>query len=69
MRNPIRYFNSLPEIVRLAVMMYIRHPVPGSQALKFAIEDALPGGVYAAPHVGLYRQMAAIWVLFDLELY
>ena len=57
-----------PVTVALAVMMYIRYPVPGSQALKFAIEDALRGGVYAAPHVGLYRRMAAIWALFGLEL-
>ena len=24
MRNPFRYFNSSPEVIRLAVMMYIR---------------------------------------------
>ena len=27
MRNPFRYFNSSPEVIRLAVMMYIRHPL------------------------------------------
>ncbi|MDA1072112.1 MAG: IS6 family transposase, partial [Proteobacteria bacterium] len=27
MRNPFRYFNSSPEIIRLTVMMYIRHPL------------------------------------------
>ncbi len=26
MRNPFRYFNSSPEIIRLAVMMYVRFP-------------------------------------------
>ena len=25
-RNPIRYFNTSPEIIRLAVMMYVRFP-------------------------------------------
>ena len=25
MRNPFRYFNSSPEVIRLAVMMYIRY--------------------------------------------
>ena len=25
MRNPFRYFNSSPEIIRLTVMMYIRY--------------------------------------------
>jgi putative transposase len=26
MRNPLRYFNSSPEVIRLTVMMYIRYP-------------------------------------------
>jgi hypothetical protein len=44
------------------------YPVPGLRALKFVIEDALPGGVYATLHAGLHWQKAAIWVLLDLEL-
>ena len=27
MHNPFRYFNSSPEVIRLAVMMYIRYPL------------------------------------------
>ena len=27
MQNPFRYFNSSPEIIRLAVMMYVRFPL------------------------------------------
>ncbi len=27
MRNPFRYFDSSPEVIRLAVMMYIRYPL------------------------------------------
>jgi len=27
MKNPFRYFNSSPEVIRLAVMMYIRYPL------------------------------------------
>jgi len=27
MSNPFRYFNSSPEIIRLAVMMYVKHPL------------------------------------------
>ena len=27
MRNPFRYFSSIPEVIRLAVMMYIRYPL------------------------------------------
>ncbi len=36
MRNPFRYFNSSPEVVRLAVMMYIRYPLSLRQ-----VEDLL----------------------------
>lgn len=45
-----------------------RYPVPGLRALKFVIDGALPGGVYATLHAGLHWQKAAIWVLLDLEL-
>ena len=27
MRIPFRYFNSSPEVIRLAVMMYVRDPL------------------------------------------
>ena len=36
MRNPFRYFNSSPEIIRLAVMMYVRFPLSLRQ-----VEDLL----------------------------
>ncbi len=36
MQNPFRYFNSSPEIIRLAVMMYIRCPLSLRQ-----VEDLL----------------------------
>ena len=36
MRNPCRYFNSSPEVIRLAVMMYIRYPLSLRQ-----VEDIL----------------------------
>ena len=36
MHNSFRYFNSSPEIIRLAVMMYIRHPLSLRQ-----VEDLL----------------------------
>jgi putative transposase len=36
MRNPFRYFNSSPEIIRLAVMMYVRYPLSLRQ-----VEDLL----------------------------
>jgi putative transposase len=25
--NPFRYFNSSPEVIRLAVMLYVRYPL------------------------------------------
>ena len=36
MHNPFRYFNSLPEIIRLAVVMYVRFPLSLRQ-----VEDLL----------------------------
>ncbi len=36
MRSPFRYFNSSPEVIRLAVMMYIRYPLSLRQ-----VEDLL----------------------------
>jgi len=36
MRNPFRYFKTSPEVIRLAVMMYVRFPLPQRQ-----VEDLL----------------------------
>ena len=36
MQSPFRYFNSLPAIIRLAVMMYVRFPLSLRQ-----VEDLL----------------------------
>ncbi len=36
-KNPFRYFNTSPEIIRLAVMMYVRFPL----SLR-SVEDLLP---------------------------
>ncbi len=44
-----------------------RYEVPGLNALKFVVEGALPGGVYASLHAGLHWQKAAIWILLDWE--
>ena len=45
-----------------------RYLVPGLRALKFVIDGALPGGVYATLHAGIHWQKAATWVLLDMEL-
>jgi putative transposase len=36
MKNPFRYFNSSPEVIRLTVMMYVRYPLSPRQ-----VEDCL----------------------------
>jgi len=36
MKNPFRYFKNSPEIIRLAVMMYVRYPLSLRQ-----VEDLL----------------------------
>ena len=45
-----------------------RYAVPKLLALKFVVDGALPGGVYASLHAGLHWQKAAIWVLLDMEI-
>lgn len=55
-------------IVRVMPGTVRRYEVPGLRALKYVVEGALPGGVYATLHAGLHWQKAAIWVLLDLEL-
>ena len=45
-----------------------RYEVPGLLALKFVIDGALPGGIYANLHAGLHWQKAAAYILLDLEL-
>lgn len=55
-------------IARVMPGTVTRYPVPGLNALKFVIDGALPGGVYATLHAGLHWQKAAIWVLLDLDI-
>lgn len=55
-------------IARVMPSKVSRYTVPGLNALKFVVDGALPGGVYATLHAGLHWQKAAIWVLLDLEL-
>ena len=48
MKNPFRYFNSSPEVIRLTVMMYIRYPLSLRQ-----VEDML-----TEPHGDLWLYLA-----------
>jgi hypothetical protein len=41
MRNPFRYFNSLPEVIYLSVMMYIRYPLSLRQVEDFLFERGI----------------------------
>lgn len=41
MNNPFRYFKTSPEIIRLAVMMYIRYPLSLRQVEEFLFERGI----------------------------
>ena len=41
MNNPFRYFNSSPEVIRLAVMMYMRYPLSLRQAEDILFERGI----------------------------
>lgn len=41
MRNPFRYFNSSPEIIRLAVMLYVRYPLSLRQVENILFERGI----------------------------
>ncbi len=41
MQNPCRYFNSSPEVIRLAVMMYVRYPLPLRQVEDLVFERGI----------------------------
>ena len=41
MRNPFRYFNSSPEVILLAVMMYIRYPLSLRQVEELLFERGI----------------------------
>ncbi len=41
MQNPFRYFNSSPEVIRLAVMMYIRYPLSLRQVEDLMFERGI----------------------------
>lgn len=45
-----------------------RYAIPGLRALKYVVDGALPGGVYASLHAGLHWQKAAAYIMLDMEL-
>ena len=62
-----------PEAVRTMLNQVVegpvlRYEVPGLNALKYVLPEALPGGVYASLRPGLHWQKAAVWLLLDLDI-
>ena len=45
MRNPFRYFNSSPEVIRLVVMMYVRYPLSLRNVEDLLAERGIDGSV------------------------
>ena len=41
MQNPFRYFNSSPEVIRLAVMMHVRYPLSLRQVEDLLVERGI----------------------------
>lgn len=41
MKNPFRYFNSSPEVIRLTVMMYVRFPLSLCQVEELLFERGI----------------------------
>ena len=41
MQNPFRYFNSSPEVIRLAVTMYVRYPLSLRQVEDLRVERGI----------------------------
>ena len=41
MQNPFRYFNSSPDVIRLAVMMYVRYPLSLRQVENLLFERGI----------------------------
>ena len=39
MSNPFRYFNSSPEIIRLAVLMYVKYPLSLRNVWSEAVQE------------------------------
>jgi hypothetical protein len=49
MRNPFRYFNSSPEVIRLTVMMYVRALSEQSALVGSGVQSCVPSGRQLMP--------------------
>ena len=59
MNNPFRYFNSSPEVIRLAVMMYIRYPMSLRQLEDILFERGIES---------VTRQCVSGWNRFEPDV-
>ena len=59
MRNPFRYFNSSPEVIRLTVMMYIRYPLALHQVEDLLLERGIDIKQNRSAALAEWRQLAA----------
>ena len=59
MRNPFRYFNSSPEVIRLVVMMYIRYPLSLRQVEEL-LEAVTPRGPKYVDRTALLDDLAEV---------
>ena len=58
MNNPFRYFKTSPEIIRLAVMMYIRYPLSLRQVEGILFER----GIDVSHEAFAERRLETEWV-------
>ena len=61
MRNPFRYFNSSSEVIRLAVMMYIRYPLSLRQVEDLLFERGIDIHHYSAVDFHLLSFASLSW--------
>ena len=81
MHNPFRYFNSSPEVIRSAVMLYVRYPLSLRQVEDLLFERGIDichetvrywwnrfGPLFAKGRRDPETPQASSWILFAVAL-
>ena len=78
MHNPFRYFNSSPEVIRFAVMLYVRYPLSLRQVEELLFERGIEicyetvrywvEPLWSAVCRGDPDTPCSSWILFELAL-